>query len=54
MTCDGTILKVNAQVFVDVFLAIVIMGEKNKLFHVPRLSCPRPLRQKKLKVFLCV
>jgi hypothetical protein len=54
VTCDGTILKVNAQVFVDVFLAIVIMGEKNKLFHVPRLSCPRPLRQKKLKVFLCV
>jgi hypothetical protein len=23
-------------------------------FHVPRLSCPRPLRQKKLKVLLCL
>jgi hypothetical protein len=28
VTCDGTIMKVNAQVFVDVFLAIVIMGDE--------------------------
>ncbi len=28
VTCDGAILKVNALVFVDVFLAIAIMGDE--------------------------
>jgi hypothetical protein len=40
MTCDKTILKVNAPMFVDVFLAIKIIGDeyirKNIFFHVPR------------------
>ncbi len=28
VTCDGAILRVNALVFVDVFLAIAIMGDE--------------------------
>ncbi len=28
VTCDGAILKVNALVFVHVFLAIAIMGDE--------------------------
>jgi hypothetical protein len=28
VTCDGAILKVNAPVFVDVFLATAIMGDE--------------------------
>jgi hypothetical protein len=28
VTCDGTILKMNAPMFVHVFLAIAIMGDE--------------------------